>query len=725
LTRPHAILRTADQWARCAHDATTLDAEGGGVLLAWTDPAAAAAAGAAPAAAGLAFDSACRLYRSVPGEGRVERRRWRPRSRLEPARGPEPAPLDLLGGGGRVRAGDFVLGEPAGGRLADPRALAIDTDDRLYVAETAARRILVYDIWSGRLLRRIGLRGAPLDLAVRDRGVVVLTRDPAALLQLEARGGPRPGGALPPLSALQPRRLAVSPDGALVLLARDTGGGARVVPLAEHDAAFDVPGAGDIEHDGDGAIVLARGPGEDFRRFRRDAEGYVEDLPLGAGRYDGLGIVRTPDGRIAYWSDAGLRTATRARVRYHRMGRVTTYRLDAGEPQVEWGRLSVDACVPHGTEVLVHTATADEQGDEDTIARNPPANAVSLVVRRPDLSPPLPPVSLAAAEVAGRVHRRPAPEQPWVRAADAFATYEAPVLAPPGRFLWITLELRGTGRSTPRVRALRAERPGHDLLRRLPRAFSRDPDAASFTRRYLALLEGVLDDLDGRARQRHLLLDPRTAPADALPWLAGFLGLVLDDRWPEPRRRTLIGLAPYLFRLRGTLPGLKAFLDASLDTSVMIVEHWRLRGLGAPLAGAGGGSFAGSVVGENAWVGGAVGGIEGEPLAGTAADAFAAHTHRFSVVVPAVLSEEETAAVRHVLDVHRPAHTIVEVCTVGAGMRVGRGLHVGLLSLIGPTGGWDTVRLGAAALGRGSVVGRPEPGTQPGLSGVGVDTRVG
>lgn len=724
--RPHAVLRTADQWARCAHASTALDAEGGGVLLAWTDPAAADADGPAPAAAGLAFDSACRLYRSVPGEGRVERRRWRPRRRLEPVTGDEPAARDLLGGGEDVQAGDFVLGEPAGGRLADPRALAVDADDRLYVCEAGARRILVYDLWSGRLLRRVGLAGVPLDLAVLGREVVVLTRDPVAMLRLEARSGPRAGEEPPPLGGLEPRRLAAAADGSLVLLAADALGSARVVPLDEPSAAFDVEGAGDLEHDAEGALVVARGPGEDFRRFRRESDGYVEDLPLAAGRYDGLGIARSPEGRVVYWSEAGMRTATVARVRYERTGRVTTYRLDAGEPQTEWGRLFLDACVPHGTVVLVHTGTADEQGEEDTIARNPPANAVSLVVRRPDLSPPLPPVSLAPVTVGDRLHRRPAPEQPWVRAADDFVTYEAPVLAPPGRFLWVTLELRGTGRSTPRVRALRAERPGHDLLRRLPRGFSREQDTASFLRRYLAPPEGTLDDLEGRSRLRHVLLDPRTTPADALPWLAGFLGLALDTRWPESRRRTLIGLAPDLFRLRGTIRGLKTFLDVCLDTSVVIVEEWRLRGLGVPLAGSGaGGPFAGSVVGTNLWVGGAVGAIDGDPLEGSAADAFAAHAHRFSVVVPLVLSDEQAAAVRHVLDVHRPAHTIVDVCTVGAGMRVGRGLHVGLLAMIGRTGGWETAQLGSSALGRGAIVGRPGPATRPGLSGIGVDARVG
>jgi hypothetical protein len=59
------------------------------------------------------------------------------------------------------------------------------------------------------------------------------------------------------------------------------------------------------------------------------------------------------------------------------------------------------------------------------------------------------------------------------------------------------------------------------------------------------------------------------------------------------------------------------------------------------------------------------------------------HAHRFSVLIPASLTEEQLDVVRRILEVHRPAHTIFDVCTVGAGMRVGRGLHVGISSMVG------------------------------------------
>src|SRR5262249_34190583 len=148
-----------------------------------------------------------------------------------------------------------------------------------------------------------------------------------------------------------------------------------------------------------------------------------------------------------------------------------------------------------------------------------------------NLSPPMPPQSLAQqlkTAPAQPLHRRETGrELPWVRPAedDPFETYEAPVMAAPGRYLWVRLELTGNTRTTTRLRALRAEYPTHDYLRRLPQMFSRDEQVASFLRRYLAMFEGTLGELEAKADARAALLDPRSAPAEILPWLAGFLGL--------------------------------------------------------------------------------------------------------------------------------------------------------------------------------------------------------
>jgi phage tail-like protein len=739
--RPFVLVRTRDQWLRADHRHTALDDETGGVTLEWSadsDPVQGTSDAAAPPAGGLAFDASCRLYRSVVAAGRVERTHWAPTDPLRPP-ADRPVAVNVLATPAEETFGEFASPAPAAGPLREPRGLAVDEDDRLFVAESGASRILVYDLWSGRLLRRVPVAAPPLDLAVRGHVVWATLAGAPWLVRLRAREDPV--AVLLPAGVTAPGRVAVGADGALYVLERAGEAAARVVPLAHPAQGIDVRFATDLEVDGDGLVVVARRPGEDFLRWRPGSG--EQPRPLRARGYDGMGIVRTPDGRIAFWTDKGLRYALPARLRYERSGRVTTYRLDGGEYRTVWGRIFLDACIPEDTSLRVHFLTADEPADEDEplVVPQAPANLLDPTQVPTEDSPPMPPSALAlpdTEEVVGPLHRRATGrELPWTRFGqdEPFETYEAPVDAPPGRYLWVTLELRGDGRRTPRVKSVRVEHPAHDYLRRLPRTFSRDEDVAAFLRRYLSMFEGLLGDLDARAALRRSLVDPRSTPEEALPWLASFLGLVLDERWPADARRTLIQQAAWLFRFRGTVPGLRRFLeiyfgrraDREPRVPVTIIEHYRLRGMGGTLLGGEATSpMSRSIVGAGFRVGGAVGAPEDVPLDGAAvADGFVTHAHRFTVIVPTSLSLEETEVVTHVLEVHRPCHTLYELCTVGAGMRVGRGLHVGLTSLIGRTAGFDTAQVGKTVVGGGAIVGWPVPGTRPGASRLGGDTRAG
>lgn len=81
--------------------------------------------------------------------------------------------------------------------------------------------------------------------------------------------------------------------------------------------------------------------------------------------------------------------------------------------------------------------------------------------------------------------------------------------------------------------------------------------------------------------------------------------------------------------------------------------------------------------------------------------------------------------VHHILDRHRPAHTICDLCTVDSGMRVGMGLYVDLSTIVGQSGRFDTLQLGRSLLGRRDIVGRPRAGVDVGNSALGYDSRSG
>jgi phage tail-like protein len=567
----------------------------------------------------------------------------------------------------------------------------------------------------------VALAGQPFDLAGDTRFVYALLDSPPGLVRFSARSLPQRLALT--TQATQPARLTLSPDGRVLVLDRAAGAQARVLDAESGALVANCPYATDIEFytpraDESAVLVVARRPGEDFLRLRLTPDGAQEVEPLTARAYDGMGIVRTPDQRIAYWTAQGLRYAVAARVRYQKQGRVIAFRLDSGEYQTRWGRLLLDACVPRDTAVSVRFMSTDEPPATGLIARQAPVNVSGLTIPHDALSPPMPAQWMLDSSVdAFPLYRRSTgPELPWLRRAadDAFETYETPVQADLGRYLWVVFELSGNTRSTPRIRTVRAEHPGHDYLRRIPRTLSSEPQATSFLQRYLAPFAGAIAELDAKALLRQVLLDPSATPEEVLPWLASFLGLTLDERWSVGARRQAIREAAWLFRFRGTIKGLARFIEIVAGVAPIIVEKFRMRGgavIGEPVA-----RSSRAILGAGFRVGGAVGQAQDTALTATTEDAFETHAHRFVVMLPAVLAQEQLDALSDLLEVHRPAHTLYDMCTVGAGMRVGRGLHVGLSSFIGRSSAFATLTLGASVLGRGAVIGRPRAGTRVGAS---------
>ena len=217
--------------------------------------------------------------------------------------------------------------------------------------------------------------------------------------------------------------------------------------------------------------------------------------------------------------------------------------FDGREPDCVWNRLMLDACIPPETEVLVESRAANDERE------------LAEAEWRPE---PRPYLRGGGAELPF-VRRRPA-------TAAGDGTWELLFQKARGRYLQLRLTFRGNGRTTPRLRALRAYYPRFSYLEQyMPAVYREDEVSASFLDRFLSNFEGLYTSLEDRVAAAHLLFDVRSAPAEALDWLSGWFGLALDPTWDETRRRLLIKHAPVFFQARGTVRGLRWALRLALD----------------------------------------------------------------------------------------------------------------------------------------------------------------
>lgn len=128
--------------------------------------------------------------------------------------------------------------------------------------------------------------------------------------------------------------------------------------------------------------------------------------------------------------------------------------------------------------------------------------------------------------------------------------------APPGRYLWLRVRMRSEGAATPSLACLAIDYPRISWRRYLPAIFGAEPVSAEFTDRWLAIFDrefrGIESLIDTQAR----LFDPMSAPAggsqDFLGFLAGWIGLTGLAALPLSRRREFIKYAPRIYAWRGT-----------------------------------------------------------------------------------------------------------------------------------------------------------------------------
>jgi phage tail-like protein len=514
--------------------------------------------------------------------------------------------------------GDFGPTEPPTAAELELAGLAVTEHHYLVVGVLRPAGLLLFDLHAGgpprQLLWPEGVPFAPFDLApapgggvwvldranrrywALDRRFEVVRQDQAeAPLEPEGpedfqptdgsaasrrSGQPFPRGidvaASSPVAALDPFGIEGLPDGTVLILdraeelgfsrllryrfGRQLGAPASVEAmralieesrraafrLIGHDMAF-VP----AHADPDGLAVperlnLVGAEGNQsfaFGLVYRGEQLLLDPLPdyLPMRLFGGKGLA-AGQGRVFYdFGDGWLPLVEQRRPRFEPEAVVLTPPLDGRDPACVWHRLIFEGSLPPETELQVWSRAADEAGDLEAVGWQ----AEPRPYRRGDGS-----------------------EQPFALSpVGAHAgVFELLFQRARGRFLQLRLRLVGDGRTTPRLRALRAYYPRFSYLEQyLPAVYREDDASASFLDRFLANLEGFYTRLEDRIAAAQLLFDVRTAPAEALDWLAGWLGVALDPAWDERRRRLFVRHAMRLFQCRGTMRGLEMALRLALD----------------------------------------------------------------------------------------------------------------------------------------------------------------
>ena len=482
--------------------------------------------------------------------------------------------------------------------------LAVTEDHFLAVGTLAPKGLLVFDLHAPAPPRQAlwpeDVDFAPFDLCARsDGGVFVLDRDHAALWELdrrflvvsrraahEAPAAPdfapaEPGPAPPPAPAWSAHRRIAAADATPIggdPIAVERAPSGRVLVLDRNEAAppssvrlLD-PGAPagpsarleEVPEDGppvqivahDMALVANGDLGTLFVADRDGNQAYAFTLALHGDTltarlahdffpmrvFGGKALVAGDAGALYDFGDGWIPLVRQRRPRFAVAATLYTPVLDGRQPGTVWHRLLLDGCIPPEASVAVESRAAD---DERELAGAPWQPEPRLAYRRSD-----------------------GPELPFAQpgATGLPETWELLFQRARGRYLELRLQLAGDGRSTPRLRALRAYYPRFSYLDRyLPGVYREDAESASFLDRFLANLEGIQTGIEDRIGAAQALFDPRTAPAETLDWLLGWFDFASDPTWHEERRRLFLRHAMEFFALRGTVPGIQLALRLALD----------------------------------------------------------------------------------------------------------------------------------------------------------------
>lgn len=108
----------------------------------------------------------------------------------------------------------------------------------------------------------------------------------------------------------------------------------------------------------------------------------------------------------------------------------------------------------------------------------------------------------------------------------------------------------------------------YPLIRYMPAVFADNPFAVRWTEAFDDVLAPLINMIDCIDRY----IDPLFAPDEFVRWLSSWFGVLLDDSWSMSAQRAVVAEAVDLFRMRGTMAGLRRHLEVVVDGEVDITE---------------------------------------------------------------------------------------------------------------------------------------------------------
>lgn len=222
-----------------------------------------------------------------------------------------------------------------------------------------------------------------------------------------------------------------------------------------------------------------------------------------------------------------------------------------------WLRADIDAILDDKSAIEVSIATTSDATEIDRIRslwRNGDFSMPSQLVRITAEFDAMP-----NGHVQTRVYRGDSPDA-------RFQRLRLPLDDIEHTHLWLIMRIHtAEGSAAPSVRRLRVIYPNVSFLRYLPAVYREDAESKQTTQRLMAVLESVFGDIDLELDALPTRLDPDTAPDEWLPFLLRWLGFPSPRELPAERQRRLLAHAHEILISRGTMAGLRRFLQLVVD----------------------------------------------------------------------------------------------------------------------------------------------------------------